>query len=260
MIKQINKGPLHGAKAPFSVLIPARLESARLPRKLLAEVAGQPAFFHTWRAACASGAERVLIAAGSEEIADAACAFGADVCLTDAALPSGTDRCLAAAEQGGFSTDSVLVNLQADELMMPPQNMAELAQLLITSGGDIATLAQPLAAAEARRPERVKVVRAEDGRALYFSRALIPWNATQGAGTVTPLHHLGIYAYRFKTLRQFAALAPSPLEQLEKLEQLRALEAGMHIAVGMAAQPVPPGLDTEDDLQRLRAAFAAEKT
>ena len=235
------------------MLIPARLESTRLASKLLADIGGFPALYYSWRAATASGAERVVIAAGGDELATAARAFGAEVCVTDPALPSGTDRCLQACEQLALDDDQAVVNLQGDELLMEPANIDAVAGLLDEGDSDIATLAQPLPGAEAHLPERVKVVCDDAGKALYFSRAAIPWDATRNAISADARHHLGIYAYRVSSLRRFAQLAPAPLERLERLEQLRALAAGMRIRVGDAPVPVQPGLDTAEDLQRIRA-------
>ena len=240
---------------PFNVIIPARLAATRLPRKLLAEVAGRPAMFHTWDSARKSGAGRVVIAACGSEIADIAEGFGAEICLTDPALPSGTDRCLAALDQLDLPDSAIVVNLQADELLMPPDCIGAVAALLHRSGADIATLAQPLAAEEIQLPQRVKVVLNQQGRALYFSRAPVPWDGGSNRPFAGALHHLGIYAYSAASLRRFAALPPSPLEKIERLEQLRALEAGMSVAVECLDHRLPAGLDTPEDLERLRLAL-----
>lgn len=239
------------AARDFSVVIPARFESQRLPKKLLCEVAGKPALWWTLQVAFASGGRRVLVACDSEEIASLARSSGAEACLTDPQLASGTDRCLAACEQLGFSEDEIVVNLQGDELAMPAENLAAAADCLNKSDADIATLVQPLEAGEAQLPQRVKVVTAADGTALYFSRAAIPWDAVHNRPAAGLKHHLGIYAYRLRTLRRFASLPPSRLEQIERLEQLRALENGLCIVTAEAPQRAEPGLDTAADLQRL---------
>ncbi|MGI9346063.1 MAG: 3-deoxy-manno-octulosonate cytidylyltransferase [Gammaproteobacteria bacterium] len=241
---------------PFHVIIPARLGSTRLPAKLLADIGGQPAISYTWKSACASGAAQVLIAACGSELADVAQGFGADTCLTDPELPSGTDRCLAACQHLPLHDHSIIVNVQGDELLMPPTAIAAVGQALSESNCDIATLAQPISVAESQLPQRVKVVTALNGQALYFSRAAIPWDAAAGQISRQAQHHLGIYAYRLQTLKKFADLPPSALEQTEKLEQLRALEQGMSIHVASSPQHVPPGLDTAEDLERIRGVLA----
>lgn len=241
----------------FSVVIPARLASERLPGKLLRPVGGHPALWWTIRAAKGCGAQRVLVACDSEEIAAVAQAAEVEYCLTQPELPSGTDRCLAACEVADFAASDLIVNLQGDEVAMPADNITSAAQCLLNSGADIATLVQPLPPDEAQRPERVKVAVGVDNRAVYFSRAAIPWDAAAAAPQTALWHHLGLYAYRLETLRQFASLPRGRLEQSERLEQLRALEAGMHIAVAEAPSPAQSGLDTEADLQRLDRLLSA---
>jgi 3-deoxy-manno-octulosonate cytidylyltransferase (CMP-KDO synthetase) len=244
----------------FRVVIPARLGSTRLPEKVLRPIAGQPLVFHTFAAAQRSGASEVLIATDSECVADACRRFGADVVMTDARHNSGTDRINEVARQRGWGEQDVVVNVQGDEPLMPPAFIDQAARLLLDdTDAQIATLAHPLHAREDwLNPNFVKLVRDARGRALYFSRAPIPWQR-QGTSHESPLpvglayRHIGLYAYRVGALARFAALPPSPLEQCEALEQLRALENGLPIAVGIVTDPPPRGVDTEEDLQAVAA-------
>jgi len=248
---------------PFRVVIPARLGSTRLPRKVLRPLAGLPLVQHVHRAACASGASEVVIATDAEAVAAACLAFGADVVMTAKTHASGTDRVNEVARLRGWPEDEIVVNLQGDEPLMPPGMIAEVAQLLASDGeADIATLAHALHAREDwLNPNYVKVVRNARGHALYFSRAPIPWKR-EGTSREPPMpadlacRHIGLYAYRVGALFRFAALPPSPLEQCEALEQLRALEAGLRIAVGISALPPPRGVDTEDDLEAVSRIIA----
>ncbi|MDR3416501.1 MAG: 3-deoxy-manno-octulosonate cytidylyltransferase [Nevskia sp.] len=248
---------------PFKVVIPARLASTRLPRKLLAPLAGKPLLQWTWEAARASGAAEVIVAADSDEVVDACRAFGADARLTDAAHQSGTDRINEIAGQAGWPDDAVVVNLQGDEPLMPPALVRQAAELLAAdAGADIATLCHALHSREDwLNPNVVKLVADERGYALYFSRAPIPWKRESGGGDA-PLpeglafRHIGLYAYRAGALRRFSALPPSPLETCEMLEQLRALSHGQRIKVGVAAEAPPRGVDTADDLAAVAALLA----
>lgn len=247
----------------FRVVVPARLGSTRLPRKVLRDLAGKPLLQWTWQAACASGAATVLVATDSAEVVDACRRFGADVRLTDAAHASGTDRVNQVASAEGWADDDIVINLQGDEPLMPPALVRQVAGLLAADAqADIATLAHPLRQREEwLNPNFVKVVRDARGHALYFSRAPIPWQRV-GTQTISPLpqdlalRHVGLYAYRVGALRRFAALPPSPLEDCEALEQLRALSHGLRIAVGLIDGAPPRGVDTEDDLQAVAAALS----
>ena len=250
----------------FRVVIPARYASTRLPGKPLRLIAGRPMIQHVYDRARASGATAVIVATDDERIAAACEAFGAEVVVTDPAHPSGTDRLAEVARLRRFADDDVIVNVQGDEPLLAPANVAEVAALLGTSPrAAIATLATPIESlAEYQDPHVVKVVRSRDGRALYFSRAPIPWHrdadapgAPDAARFAGALRHIGLYAYRARALRALAALAPTPLETAERLEQLRALEHGLEIAVGIAAERPGPGVDTEADLARVSALIEA---
>jgi 3-deoxy-manno-octulosonate cytidylyltransferase (CMP-KDO synthetase) len=248
----------------FKVVIPARLGSTRLPRKVLRPLAGKPLLQWVWEAACATGAAEVIVAADDRQVLDACRAFGADARLTAASHQSGTDRVDEVARSAGWDADTIVVNLQGDEPLMPPQMVRSAAQLLADDGGaDIATLCHALHdRAEWLNPNVVKLVTDSRGYALYFSRAPIPWKR-EGTAADAPLptglafRHIGLYAYRVGALRRFSALEPAPLEQCEMLEQLRALAHGLRIKVGISAVPPPRGVDTEDDLAAVAALLRA---
>lgn len=249
----------------FHVVIPARYASTRLPGKPLLDIAGQPMIQRVVERACASAADEVLVATDDARIAaavhDPRRPGQAIAVLTDPALPSGTDRVAAVAAARGWSDDTVVVNLQGDEPFMSAVLIEQAAGLLLRdAAAGIATLATPVATLEDfLDPNVVKVVRADDGAALYFSRAPIPWSR-DGAAAGLPsqtefdgaLRHVGLYAYRVGALKRITRLAPSSLEQREKLEQLRALQAGIRIAVAVCVEAPAPGVDTPADLQRAR--------
>jgi 3-deoxy-manno-octulosonate cytidylyltransferase (CMP-KDO synthetase) len=247
----------------FHIVIPARLGSTRLPRKVLRDIAGKPLVQWTWEAAQTAGATSVAIATDDAEVLGACRAFGAEVRMTSATHNSGTDRANEIAQGAGWPADAIVVNVQGDEPLMPRAMIAEVAQLLADDPlADIATLAHPLHAREDwLNPNFVKVVLDAAGRALYFSRAPIPWKR-EGASPTSPLpeglafRHIGLYAYRVGALARFSALPPSALELCESLEQLRALSNGMVIRVGISEVPPPRGVDTEDDLQAVAARIA----
>jgi 3-deoxy-manno-octulosonate cytidylyltransferase (CMP-KDO synthetase) len=249
----------------FRIVIPARLGSTRLPRKVLRELAGKPMVQWTWQAACAvAGPAAVTIATDDAEVLARCAAFGADVRMTDPAHASGTDRVNEIATAAGWADEEIVVNLQGDEPLMPAAMVVEAARLLADDpSADIATLCHPLHQLEDwLNPNFVKVVRAANGHALYFSRAPIPWKR-EGTSPTSPLpaglafRHIGLYAYRVGALRRFSQLPASQLESCEALEQLRALEAGLRIAVGVSEVPAPRGVDTEVDLQAVAALLAA---
>jgi len=244
----------------FRVVIPARYASTRLPGKPLRMIAGRPMILHVLDRAREAGAAEVIVATDDERIAAACRAAGADVQMTDPSHPSGTDRLAEVVAGRGFLDDDLIVNVQGDEPLIAPANIAQVARLLgATPAAAIATLATPLASAEDfLDPNVVKVVCRADGLALYFSRAPIPWpRDARLAGDIASAHgalrHVGLYAYRVAALRRLAALAPTPLESSERLEQLRALEHGLAIAVAVAAEPLGHGVDTEADLERVEA-------
>jgi 3-deoxy-manno-octulosonate cytidylyltransferase (CMP-KDO synthetase) len=247
----------------FHVIIPARFASTRLPGKPLLLIDGQPLIQRVWQQARASGARSVVIATDDERILAAARSFGAECVMTAAEHASGTDRIAEVARAKGFAADEIVVNLQGDEPMMPPEVIRQVAQALQSSpSADIATALAPVESlAEFLDANCVKALRAQDGRALYFSRAPVPWprDSARADGPTSyagAWRHIGIYGYRVRSLLQFAAWPPSDLESIEKLEQLRALERGMHIQTVTLKKSPPGGVDTPQDLQRVRAALA----
>jgi len=249
----------------FIVLIPARAASTRLPDKPLADIAGKPMVVRVAERAMQSGAQAVYVATDDPRVQQAAESHGHRALLTRADHPTGTDRLAEAVQQLGLPDDAIVVNVQGDEPLIEPELInAVAAQLQATPDADIATCACPLADAEALfNPNVVKVVCAAGGRALYFSRAPIPWARDALAGgqrVLAPglpaLHHIGLYAYRASFLRLFPTLPHGRLEGYESLEQLRALEHGHVIVVHRANQPPAAGVDTPADLERVRASYA----
>lgn len=251
---------------PFVVIVPARLASTRLPRKPLADIGGVPMVVRVARGARDSGAEQVVVAADDAEIVEACSAHGVKALLTRSDHASGTDRLAEAVEQLQLHDDVLVVNVQGDEPLMPASVVRRVAETLARQADcAIATACHPLHdSAEFFSPNVVKVVTDASGRALYFSRAPIPWSRDAFATSREALpaglparRHIGLYAYRAGFLRRFPALSPSPLEQHESLEQLRALAHGFRIAVVELAEALPPGVDTPEDLERVRALIAA---
>ena len=240
----------------FRVVIPARYASVRLPGKPLRLIAGRPMVAHVHARALESGAREVIVATDDARIEAACRAFGADVQMTSSAHPSGTDRPRRGRAHARWPDDAIVVNVQGDEPLLPAANVAQVAALLLAHPtAAIATLSTPLAAVgELEDPNVVKVVADRFGRALYFSRAPIPWPRDAGAARIAAAaRHLGLYAYRVSALKQLATLAPTVLEQTERLEQLRALEHGLVIAVATACAVPGPGVDTEADLALVAA-------
>lgn len=236
------------------VVIPARLGSTRLPRKMLLAQTGKPLVRHTYEAACrATLPKRVIVATDHEEIEAAVRAFGGDVRMTSAALASGTDRVAAVARE--LPNADILVNVQGDEPEISGEAIDRVVRMLEEQPDKaMSTLATPLRSrAQIESPNCVKVVFDSAGRALYFSRSPIPhareWRDDDLASTPATYHlHLGIYAYRRDFLLRLSALPPGRLERIEKLEQLRVLEAGYQIAVGVVDHATP-GIDTLDEYQ-----------
>jgi 3-deoxy-manno-octulosonate cytidylyltransferase (CMP-KDO synthetase) len=242
----------------FHVVIPARFAATRLPGKPLLDIHGRPLIQWVWERARASGAASVTVATDDERIQEAARGFGADCLMTSDTHASGTDRIAEVARAKGFGADDIVVNLQGDEPLMPAAVVADVAACLAQPSTDIASAAAPIRSlAEFLDPNCVKALRAIGGRALYFSRAPVPWprdQVTDGqpAAFGGAWRHVGIYAYRVRSLFEFAAWQPTPLELTEKLEQLRALEHGMHIHL-LALEELPAaGVDTPQDLERVR--------
>jgi len=246
----------------FVVLIPARLQSTRLPDKPLADIHGVPMVVHVARRAAMSRAARVVVAADDARITSACLAHGVAALLTRVDHPSGSDRLAEACEQLALDGDDVVVNVQGDEPLIAPAMIDACAELLVARPDCVmSTVAHVIdEAAEFANPNVVKVVLDVDNRALYFSRAAIPhWRDKPGAQALAdpaPLRHVGLYAYRAGFLRRFPALPPSPLEQLEALEQLRVLWHGERIAVHVSPERPGPGVDTPADLERVRALMA----
>ena len=250
----------------FIVAIPARHAATRLPGKPLRLLAGEPLVLHVARRALAAGAREAWVATDDTRVADALEGSGVQVAMTAATHASGTDRLAECARIAGWSDDAIVVNLQGDEPFAPAAGIRTVAETLVASGAEMATLAAPVDDVETLfDPNTVKLVRDADGFALYFSRAPIPWHRDAFAadrtrlpeGDAACLRHIGIYAYRVGFLRRFAAMPPGRLERLEALEQLRALEAGIRIAVELTPEPFPPGVDTPEDLARAEARIAA---
>lgn len=237
----------------FIVIIPARYASERLPGKPLRDIAGKPMLQHVYERGLESGAAEVIIATDDQRIADAAKLFSANCCMTSPDHQSGTDRLAEVGQINKWANEQIVVNLQGDEPLMPPELIRQCAGLLEDEAADVATLASPVLSEEdLRNPNVVKVVVNNDDTALYFSRAAIPHSRSESTDELarqTALHHHGIYAYRNAVLQRIVNAPRSPLEICERLEQLRALSLGLTIKVGRPAQRPGPGVDTEADLR-----------
>jgi 3-deoxy-manno-octulosonate cytidylyltransferase (CMP-KDO synthetase) len=248
----------------FTVLIPARLASTRLPDKPLADIGGLPMVVRVAQRAEQSSAAQVVVAADSERIADACSRHGVRVVLTRPDHPSGSDRLAEACELLGLEGDDVVVNVQGDEPLIDPALIDAVASLLQERAqASMSTAAHPIASvADFVNPNVVKVVLQADGLALYFSRAPIPWwrdGFAQGVSALpdpAPLRHVGIYGYRAGFLRAFPRMPQAPVENCEALEQLRALWHGHRIAVHVTHTAPGAGVDTPEDLQRVREVIA----
>lgn len=243
------------------IIIPARYHSTRLPGKPLADVGGKPLLERVYERARASGAQHVVIATDDDRIRRAAENFGATVCMTAAAHASGTDRIGEAVTKLGLSEHEIVVNLQGDEPLMPPALIRRVAETLANrADAVVATACHPITDAETlNNPNAVKVVCDGDGYALYFSRAPIPWPRARMAGArdapIRALRHIGLYAYRAGFIARFCAWGPCPMEEAEQLEQLRVLWHGERIAIYVAEEAPPNGVDTPEDLERVREHF-----
>ena len=252
----------------FCVVIPARHASTRLPGKMLADIGGRPMVIHVAERARASGAAEVIVATDHTDIADAVTRHGFTALMTRADHPSGTDRIAEVAAQRGYAADTIVVNVQGDEPLIDPALIGAAArQLASRADAAIATLACAFAdAAEFTNPNSVKVVLDKNGYALYFSRATIPYARDAFAHGIGSLprdlpayRHIGLYAYRAAFLASYARLAPAPPEQFEALEQLRALWHGHKISVVITSAIPAAGVDTGDDLARVRAYVQNER-
>ena len=252
----MTDGPL-----PFVIAIPARYGSTRLPGKPLQLLGGIPLVLRVARRAQLAGAVQVVVAVDDQRVADALRGQGVDVCMTSPAHASGSDRLAECAAHYGWANDTIVVNLQGDEPFAPVSGIRAVAQALAEDLAPVATLGAIITEVDQLfDPNVVKVVRAEDGHALYFSRAPLPWarDAFAAGRRALPadvpfLRHIGIYAYRAGFLARYAQLPRTPLERAESLEQLRLLEHGYAIAVRLTPEPFPPGIDTPEDLHRAEA-------
>ncbi len=250
----------------FCVVIPARYAATRLPGKPLLDIVGKPMIQHVYERALESGAETVIIATDDARVQAAAEAFGARVCMTSDQHRSGTDRLAEVVDQLGLDDAQIVVNLQGDEPLMPPAVIHQVADNLAAhqTAGMSTVCSRITTAAELFDPHAVKVVMDADGMAVYFSRAAIPWDRDAFAVTTEELpersehyRHIGLYAYRAGFLRQYVNWPTCHLEEMESLEQLRALWHGQRIHVAEAVQTPPAGVDTARDLDVVRAHFTA---
>ncbi|WP_266160449.1 3-deoxy-manno-octulosonate cytidylyltransferase [Dyella silvatica] len=250
----------------FIVAIPARYGSTRLPAKPLREIGGVPMVVRVAQRALQAGAAQVVVAVDDQRIADALAGQGVEICMTRSDHASGSDRLAECAAHYGWPDDLIVVNLQGDEPFAPAAGIREVALALAEDDAPMATLATEIVHAhELFDPNVVKLVRATAGRALYFSRAPLPWarDAFAEHRDALPaglpfLRHIGIYAYRAGFLKRYAGLSRTALEQAESLEQLRVLEHGYPIAVRLTPEPFPPGIDTLSDLQRAEQWLRAQ--
>ncbi|QIM65668.1 3-deoxy-manno-octulosonate cytidylyltransferase [Frederiksenia canicola] len=250
----------------FTVIIPARYASTRLPRKPLLDIVGKPMIQHVWEKAQQAGAKRVIVATDHPEIEQTVKNFGGEVCLTSDKHNSGTERLAEVIEKMAINDDEIIVNIQGDEPLIPPVIVAQVAENLDRHHVNFATLAVKLTSKEELlNPNVVKTLTDTNGMALYFSRSPIPFPrdhfATLDDEFVSQqnyLRHIGIYAYRAGFVKRYVAWQPTALEQLESLEQLRALWYGEKIHLDLAKQAPQVGVDTAEDLERVRQILADE--
>jgi 3-deoxy-manno-octulosonate cytidylyltransferase (CMP-KDO synthetase) len=238
----------------FRIVIPSRYASLRLPGKPLRSIHGKPMIEWVYRAAQQANAAEIVVATDDQRIFDQVESFGGDACMTASSHLSGTDRILEVAKIRQWSKDSIVVNLQGDEPLMPAVNITQVAENLVASNCSMATLHKVIDSTQAQDPNQVKLVHDRSGHALYFSRSLIPYNRS---GEVEQYFgHIGIYAYRVGFLDTFSQLSPCELEIAESLEQLRALCNGYAIHSEIARAAPGPGVDTEQDLARVKKLMA----
>lgn len=249
----------------FTVVIPARYSSTRLPGKPLADIGGKPMVQRVYEQAKQAGADRVIVATDDARVQQVVKEFGGEVCMTSAAHESGTERLAEVVQKLHIDASHIIVNVQGDEPLIPPAIIAQVANNLAASHAPMATLAVEINnEAEAFNPNVVKVVTDQDGYALYFSRATIPWDRDQFAqptmNIAQPLlRHIGIYAYRAGFINTYVNWAPSALEKIESLEQLRVLWYGEKIHVDVAQEAPAAGVDTPEDLEAVRKIVAARE-
>lgn len=252
-------------KAKFVVVIPARYDSSRLPGKPLADIGGKPMVQWVHERAVASGADRIIVATDDDRVKTVVEQFGGEVCLTRKDHDSGTERLAEVVEKYGFDEQTIVINVQGDEPMIPSVNISQLANNLAALNAEsvkMATLAEPICSvAELNNPNVVKVVTDEQGLAMYFSRSAIPFDRdnTKAISDYPYLRHIGIYAYRAGFIKQYVSWQPTALEQIESLEQLRVLYHGENIHVAPAVEPPPAGVDTAEDLEQVRRLVASLK-
>lgn len=245
----------------FVVVIPSRYDSSRLPGKPLADIAGKPMVQWVYEKAQLAGADQVIVATDDDRIFNAVKSFGGEVCLTSKTHQSGTERLAEVIDLYQFSPETLIVNVQGDEPLIPPSIIRQVADNLAQSSAPMATLGVLIdSEEEAFNPNAVKVVCDKDGYALYFSRATIPWHRDNFAKTPrliqhNLLRHIGIYAYRAGFIKTYIDWEPSDLEQIESLEQLRVLWYGEKIHVDVALEKPPAGVDTAEDLENIRKLF-----
>ena len=246
----------------FKIIIPARYDSSRFPGKPLADIHGKPMIQRVYEAAVDAGASEVVIATDSTLIGMAAEEFGAPVCMTLEQHATGTDRLCEVVDKLEWTDDTVVVNLQGDEPLIPPSIVNQVAiNLIKNSEAGCATLYTGLSSEDAGDPNVVKVVTDAKDYALYFSRSVIPYIRDTGDAAVTGLvykKHIGLYAYKVDLLKKFRAMQSCELEQAEKLEQLRLIWHGVKIHVGLASSIPGHGVDTPEDLERVKAAIAPD--
>ncbi len=242
----------------IKIIIPARLRSTRFPKKILANIHGKTLMEHTYDQAVKSNLGEVLIAVDDLEVGKIAESFGAQVCMTELSHISGTSRLSEICQKLKLDPNEIILNWQVDEPLLPIENAQQVVQLLQEKTDcQVATLCEPIESlSELQNPNITKVVRDHAGRALYFSRAMIPWERGYFPEKInTPgqhFRHIGLYAYRAKFLLDFNSMPDCPIENLEGLEQLRFLYAGYLISVGLAKQRSMPGIDTPEDLLRMK--------
>lgn len=252
----------------FHIVIPSRMKSSRLPEKPLKDICGKPMVVRVVEQAMLSGAIDVVVATDHPAIVEACQAYNIKSVMTSEAHPSGTDRLSETVDLLNLPLDAIVVNVQGDEPLIPPEVISQVAELLVDHPEcDMATAAHPIDNLEEfLSPNVVKVVLDHKGNAVTFSRAPIPWprdafreNPNQMPAGLEPLRHIGLYAYRVKFLKQYPQWEQAPIERWESLEQLRALWYGVKIAVKILPQALPAGVDTPEDLDRVRAAFAQKQ-
>ncbi|ARR49490.1 3-deoxy-manno-octulosonate cytidylyltransferase [Photobacterium damselae subsp. damselae] len=246
----------------FTVIIPARYQSTRLPGKPLADIGGKPMVQWVYEQACKSGADKVIVATDDQRVFDAVQAFGGEVCMTRSDHQSGTERLAEVVEKYNLADDHIVVNVQGDEPLIPDTIIRQVADNLAHKNAPMATLAVEIDHEdEVFNPNAVKVITDKDGYAMYFSRASIPWDRDHFAQQPAQIHHnllrhIGIYAYRAGFINTYINWQPTALEQIEALEQLRVLWYGEKIHVDVAIDAPPAGVDTPEDLEKVRALIS----